>query len=233
MKRLSVLLCALCLTLATSSCIYSININNGKRIVCKGEVQTREMELGNFTQLVMNGSADIILSQTDTFGVKVTANEEVFEYLDFRVEDGVLILETAKDGKTVQLVAKTFKIYVSAPLLENITANGATDAELSSYSSDKDISIAVNGAGDFKLSDIKVPTLRFTINGAGDMEAKALDTENLYVSVNGAGDIEVAGKAGYASFSVTGAGDIDARELDCPKVDKHKSGAASIRLKKD
>ena len=229
MKIIKLTLCVLAATLLTG-CI-SIHINDGKRIVCKGEVETHEMNLEAFKQIVVNGSADLVITQAQECLVKVTANQEVFQYLNYRVEDDVLILETAKDGKPVHIQAKTYKVYLSAPLLESLVLNGAADADLDAYTSESDISITVNGAGDISLSGIKVPTLRFAVNGAGDMDAHDLDTENLYVSVTGAGDIVLSGKAGYASFSVTGAGDIDARGLDCPKVDKHKAGAATIRLK--
>jgi hypothetical protein len=171
--------------------------------------------------------------QSKDCSVKVKANEEVFEYLDFKVEGDVLILETKKDGKSVTISAQTFCIYVSAPVLESVTINGAADAVMKSYSADKDFSLTVNGTGDLELEDIEVPTLSFTINGAGDLDADDIDVKNLYISINGAGDVDVSGKADYAKMHVSGAGDIDAQELECPKIDKSQSGAASIRIRKD
>ena len=228
MKKVIIALCTLVLA---TSCIYSVNLKLGNRIVCKGEVETHEMELGSFSQVVLNGSADLKIAQKEACSVKVEANEEVFDYLDFRVEDDVLILETKKDGKTVQLAAKTFCIHISAPVLESVTVNGSADASMEDYSSDKDFALTINGAGDMELEDIKVPTLSFLINGAGDLEASDIDVEMLKISINGAGDVEVSGKAGSANLRVTGAGDIDASELDCPNIEKSKTGAASIRLK--
>lgn len=225
------ILFALCTLVMATSCIYSVNLNLGKRIVCKGEVEIHEMELGDFSHVVLNGSADMKIGQKDGCSVKVEANEEVFDYLDFRVEDDVLILETKKDGKTVQLSAQTFCIHINAPVLASVTVNGASDAEMEDYTSDKDFSIAVNGAGDLELEDIKVPTLSFIINGAGDLEAKDIDVQTLNVTVNGAGDVEVSGKAESASLRVSGAGDIDARDLVCPNIEKSKTGAASIRIR--
>jgi hypothetical protein len=222
---------AICALVMATSCIYSVNLNLGKRIVCKGEVEIHEMELGSFSHVVLNGAADMKIGQKEACIVKVEANEEVFDYLDFRVEDDVLILETKKDGKTVQLAAQTFCIYVDAPVLESVTVNGSADAAMEDYTSDKDFSLAINGAGDLELEDIKVPTLSFAINGAGDLEAKDLDVKTLNVSINGAGDVEVSGKAENASLRVSGAGDIDARDLECPNIEKSKSGAASIRIR--
>ena len=222
---------ALCTLVLATSCIYSVNLKLGNRIVCKGEVETHEMELGSFSKVVLNGAADMKIAQKEACSVKVEANEEVFDYLDFRVEDDVLILETKKDGKTVQISAKTFCIHVSAPVLESLTVNGAADAEMEDYTSDKDFALTINGAGDLEVESIKVPTLSFLINGAGDLEVSDIDVDTLNISVNGAGDVEVSGKAGSASMRVTGAGDIDASGLDCPNIEKSKTGAASIRLR--
>lgn len=226
-------LLALCTMALATSCIYSVNLNLGNRIVCRGEVKTEEMDLGPFNQVTVNGSADLELIQNANCSVKVEANEEVFQYLDYRVENGVLILETKKDGNIVQLSANTFNVYVYAPDVENLSINGAADAKVETYTSGKDLAVVVNGSADLEMEDIKVPTLSFTINGAGDLEARHIDVETLSISINGAGDVEVGGKAGYAKMHVSGAGDIDATELDCPQIDKSKTGAASIRIKKD
>lgn len=227
------LIFALCTLVMATSCIYSVNLKMGNRIICKGEVETQEMDLGAFSQVCLNGAADMELIQSKDCSVKVKANEEVFEYLDFKVEGDVLILETKKDGKSVNISAQTFCIYVSAPVLESVTINGAADAVMKSYSADKDFSLTVNGTGDLELEDIEVPSLSFTINGAGDLDADDIDVKNLYISINGAGDVDVSGKADYAKMHVSGAGDIDAQELECPKVEKSQSGAASIRIRKD
>ena len=226
-------LLALCTLVLATSCIYSVNMNLGNRIVCKGDVKTEEMDLGPFSQVVVNGSADLEIVQKGSCSVKVEANEEVFQYLDYRVEDGVLILETKKDGKLVQLTANTFNVYVYVPEMESLSVNGAADAKLESYTSGKDVSVVVNGSADLELEHIQVPSLSFIINGAGDVEAKHIDVETLSISINGAGDMEISGKAGYAKMHVSGAGDIDATELDCPQIDKSKTGVASIRIRKD
>lgn len=224
---------ALCTLVLATSCIYSVNLNLGNRIVCRGEVKTEEMDLGTFSQVIVNGAADLEIIQKQSCGVKVEANEEVFQYLDYRVEDGVLILETKKDGNLVQLSANTFNVYVFTPEMESLSINGSADAKLESYTSGKDFSVTVNGAADLELEDIQVPSLSFVINGAGDLEVKHIDVQTLSINISGAGDVEVSGKAAYAKMYVSGAGDIDATELDCPQIDKSKTGAASIRIRKN
>lgn len=219
-----------------AACVFPINglngvtVNNGKKVSCKGPVITKTIDLSGFNAIVVNGSSDMELFQGDKFQVLVKANQEVFDYIDYKVEDGVLILEN-KDN--VNIRAEEYEITITLPLLKSLVVNGAADVDLKTgYVSQENLDVVVNGAGDFELSGIAVPSLSFTLNGAGDIEADALNVEELAVAVNGAGDIDLSGKAGKASFSVSGAGDIDARGLVCESYTTHNRGMASIRVGK-
>lgn len=210
-----------------SSCININFSSKGKSIRCKGPVTEKSMDLKDFSSIVVNGSSDMKLCQGDAFSVVVTANEEVFQYLDYRVEDGKLILST-KDN--VQIRAEKHELTVTLPCLESLQVNGAADVEIpDGYVSGKDLTIVVNGAGDFDFESVAVPSISFTLNGAGDIDAKGLDVEKVAVTVNGAGDIVLAGRATEAVISVHGAGDVDARSLACDEWDTHRAGLASIR----
>ena len=214
---------ALCAAAVLTGC--SINLNRNV-VFCKGEVLHKDMELTGFDRIQINGSADLEFVQAQESKVSVTANEEVFQYLNFHVKDGVLILEPVD---SVQIKAETFDVFVSAPVLKDITVNGAADARVTGVDSDETLAITVNGAGDIKLKDIRVPRLDFSVNGAGDLDAAGLKVGKLSVNVRGAGDADLSGEAGSAVLSVSGAGDVNARGLSCPDIQVHKSGAARIR----
>lgn len=228
-------LCMALAAMALISCSCSVNIGgNGKHVVCKGPVVLKQldvdMNLTDFNSIRINGSADLkYVQDKEGFGVQVEANEEVFQYLNYYVEDGTLVLET-KDN--VEIRAKKYGVYVASPTLVNVEVNGALDATIIAIKQEEDLTIVVNGASDCELENIHVPTLTFTINGASDLDVIGLDVENLCVNVNGAGDVDLAGKAGKASLNVAGAGDIDARNLECSNIDKSQSGLASIRTRR-
>ena len=210
-----------------SSCLNLHFGSSGKTVRCKGPVVETSYDFKDFNSIVVNGSSDMKISQADTFSVRVRANEEVFQYLDYRVEDGVLILQT-KDQ--VQLRAETHDLTITVPCLELINVNGAADTDLEGpYVSDKSLNVVVNGAGDFDFESIAVPSLSFTMNGAGDINAEGLDVEKLTIAINGAGDIVLDGRATKTVISVHGAGDVDARSLVCNDWETHKAGLASIR----
>lgn len=216
------------LAVAATSCAFNVNSWNGKRVICKGEVIEKQLDFQDFNAIVVNGHADITILQSDEFIVSVLANEEVFEHLDYSVKEGALYIET-KNNVNIKAADK-YEITVSMPCLEGLTVNGAADALLKDYSSDSDMSIKINGAGDIDISSAKLHDLSISVNGAGDINAHGIDVEKLIISVNGAGDAKLSGKAVSASFGVSGAGDIDARNLECDDVQTRKSGAATIKL---
>ncbi len=219
-----------------TSCVFSgngwkhVDRNNGKGVECKGPVVVRTMDLGGFDEIVVNGMSDMELVQGDICQVVVKANEEVFNHLDYKVEDGALMLDT-KDQVIVR--AEEFDVRITLPLLKSLTVNGAADVDLKGgYSAADSLRVEINGAGDFDFSGIKVPFLRFELNGAGDIDASGLDVGELSMEVNGAGDVDVSGKAVTASFSVSGVGAINARGLQAEHVTTQKDGIGWIRLKK-
>ena len=149
-------------TLVMATSCFSVHMN-GSGIKCKGPIVEKSLELKDFTSIVVNGTGDIDLTQADTFSVVVTANEEVFDHIDYRVEDGVLILGT-KDNKMLR--AEKFEIAISLPVLELITVNGAADVNMKgAYASDKDLTVQVNGAGDIDASELECGT--YTTHKAG------------------------------------------------------------------
>lgn len=228
MKKMLSALCAL----VVISCTCNVNIGNGrngKSVTCKGPVVTRTFDFADFDAIVVNGHADMEFTQTaGTYGVSVKANEEVFQHLNYRVENNTLILETVDK---VNIRADEFDISISAPVLAGIEVNGATDAKISSLSQEQKLEIEINGAGDLELISVGVPELLIQVNGAADLATWGLNVGELTIEVNGAGDVVLEGKAQNCSLNVSGAAEVDARKLDCDQIKTRKAGLASIKTK--
>lgn len=201
----------------------------GDRISCDGTVDTRIMaDLTGFDAINLYGSADVDVYQGEAWEVKVTANEDVFQHLDYTVSEGVLTLQTV-DRKHIR--AKKYHVYVTVPALSKITVNGAADMNLHSYEAEQGLDLVVNGAGDLSFEGgFKAPYLKVVLNGAGDIDAEGLDLTDLEVEVNGAGDADLSGRTVNALFRISGAGDIDASHLAKENVETSKNGVGSIKL---
>ena len=214
-----------------SSCFHvNTNWTGGKNAI-KGEgpVITKSFDLKDFDRIVINGRADGVFTQSDTYEVTLRAQENVFDFVDYRVEGSTLILEM-KDKRDVR--STDFDVTIQAPALKRIEINGAADFDIpAGLTCDGDFQIEVNGAGDLSFKAIRCNDLTIMANGAADADLKSIDVQKLKVEVNGAGDVNIDGKAAEADLSVNGAGDIDAVGLQVAgKVTKHAAGIAKIKL---
>lgn len=222
----------ICMTLTAvllSSC-FSVNTNykGGKNnIKGEGPVITKSLDLKGFDSIVINGQADVVFTQAESFEVTLTTQENIFDYIDYHVDGNTLILETKEK---VGIRAERYDVSIQAPSLESLTVNGASDFEIKKLQTEKDLIVEVNGAGDLSFNDITCRDLTIVTNGASDIGA-SITVKSVKIEVNGAGDVRVGGMAETASFEVNGAGDIDARNLSVAgEVAKKTSGIAKIKL---
>ena len=217
--------------LLCSSCFHvNKNYTFGKdNIKGEGAVITKSLDLKDFDTIEINGGADVTFTQGTDYDVTVRTQENVFDWLDYKVEGTKLILQI-KDKKGVR--AEEFDITVQAPELNSVVVNGATDFNIKGLSMDGDLKVQVNGAGDLDFDNVACENLSVQVNGAADASLSSLDIRNtLKIEVNGAGDVNISGSTQDVSLEVNGAGDIDATKLQVSgKVKQHKAGIATIRL---
>ena len=212
------------------ACTFNFNgfgQGDNRTVRCGGDVIEKNMQLSDFDAIEVLGSADVDFIQSERFSVVVKANEEVFEYLDYEIEDGTLVIKT-KDN--VNVIAKEYNVTVKAPELKAMTVKGAADFDMKGYESANGLTIDIMGAGDITIKDITVPSLDVDVKGAGDIDIEMLSAGKISIDVKGAGDAKISGKADTASFSVSGAGSINARGLKCENISTTKNGVASISI---
>ena len=219
---------AILLTLAVLLCsCVNININGGKTVKCDGPVTEQAMDFSGFTQISVEGAVEIDFVQADTYNVLVTANEDVFNYLDYRQEENKLVFST-KDH--VNINAKEYKVLVQAPVLKSFKVEGASKFHLNNgYKSSENLETQVDGAAKMDLNGVEVPSLDIEMNGAGEFTLSNIKVVNLEVEVNGAAKGSVSGTADNAEITVAGAARIDISKLQCPNVEKHVEGLGVIK----
>ena len=219
-------------TLLCSSCFHvNTNWSGGKNAI-KGEgpvVSKTFEDLKDFDKIEINGHADVNFTQSSVYEVTLRTQENILDYVDYKVVGTTLVIET-KDHRSVR--AEKYDLVIQAPALKRIEVNGATDFDIpAGLTSEDDLQIVVNGAGDLAFDAIRCKDLTIEVNGAADVDMTGIEVARLKVEVNGAGDANVSGNAANASFAVNGAGAIDARELKVAgEVKKSSSGLAKIRI---
>lgn len=218
------------MALLCSSCFHvNSNYVSKNAIKATGPVISKSFDFKDFDTIEINGGADVTFTQASVYEVTVRTQENIFDWLDYKVEGTKLILQI-KDKKNVH--AEVFDIVIQAPELNKVLVNGASDFDIKGLRIDGDLDVQVNGAGDLDFNQVACESLSLQVNGAADAKLTSVDIrKTLKVEVNGAGDVNITGNAQDVSLSVNGAGDIDATGLKVAgEVKQRKAGIASIRI---
>ena len=229
----------LVLPLVLSSCRYFM----GKRVRGNGVVKTEERSVTAFKNVEVGGAFKVYVSQGALKPVRIEADENLLQYIEIeQVGDRISIRH--KQGYNLDPHGD-MKIYVTAPVYNEIEVSGACDiiGEMK-ISNPEDLSLGASGAGNIKM-EVDAPKLSAEISGSGTIDLKGqtksvelglsgaaeahcfdLLAENAKVEISGAGSADV-----YASVKLTaevsGAGTVNYKG-NATEVKQQVSGAGSV-----
>lgn len=206
-----------------------------------GKVSAETRDLEAFHSIKLAGSYDVYLVQTGSSALKIETDDNLHQYIESYVEDGVLhVSSTRRIGSRREL-----SLYVNIKELRSIKASGASEIETKGLIRGDKLTLDFSGAveadlelgynniiGDFSGAselDLKGKASTVSIDGSGAMEVNALGlmTRKFKLDVSGAAEAEV-----YVTeeLVVDASGAVEVRYKGNPPVVTRKvSGAASIK----
>jgi len=215
----------------------------GKRVHGNGVIKTEERSVSTFKNVEVSGSIDVYVSQGDIKPVKIEGDENLLQYIEVEQEGDKLFVRE-KQGYNLKPSAE-MRIYVTAPVYNNIEVSGACDIiGMTKISNSENLALSASGAGDIKM-EVDAPKLSAEISGSGSIDLKGqtkdvdlqltgaghahcydLLSENTKVDISGAGSAQV-----YASVKldaeVSGAGSVSYKG-NATNVIQHTSGVGSV-----
>jgi len=207
------------------------------------DVSTEDRPLPAFNSIKLICSADIILEQGNTQKVTVKADSDIIQYLETRVENGVLVVDVSKNRL---YNIHVLELHITMPQLEKLESSGSGDVVVKGKFSGNNLYVKLNGSGDFK-ADLNMTNMEVDINGSGDADfngvkgqfklsirgsgdvsARDLQLETCNLSSIGSGDIELAGNAVDLTASQMGSGDVNAYGLKAVNVIATNNGSGDM-----
>lgn len=202
---------------------------------------TKNYDLGDFTQIRLDGGFKVNLIQGDECSIKVkTTNEDVFENLKIKkYQDEVFI-----DMDMSFFEYRRVSLYITFKTLEKLSVEGGINLKTNGYLDLKNLSVNIEGGANVDL-DIKAFEVKFygeggflvemqgvadkldvTIKGAGHVSASELKTKDVIFAVAGFGTGSV-----YATNTINakieGVGKL--RYKGDPKVTQYIDGLGSVK----
>lgn len=208
-----------------TSCAFSQSIDGN------GHLVTKNLSLGDYEEIRMSSSADVMYSISSTPEFQFTIDENMIEHLDIYVKDKTLHIAYKRRNNSNYRPTK-FVIKTSSSALSKVQLIGSGDfiAETPIQASGA-FNVKLSGSGDMSFpQSITGNEASFSLSGTGDIDCSNLRTDNLKVHVSGTGDVKLKGAVAVAEYSVSGTGDIKGYDMNAEDVKAHVSGVGEIEL---
>jgi len=161
-----------------SAVLVTLLLTSGLVVGCggvltgSGNLKTEEYTFREFTSVEISSAFEFDISQSSSYGVSITADDNVLEHI-----------RVSKEGKTLKIGLKTIsirwpvtlKVEITMPQLRDLILSGATRGTVSGFSSTGNLDVGVSGASSLDLVDISAGDVKFDVSGAskvtGDITA--------------------------------------------------------------
>ncbi|MET6998641.1 head GIN domain-containing protein [Chitinophaga defluvii] len=191
--------------------IFSFILSGCRRdtIVGSGHVITEERPIDPFSEVTVDGSFDIQLTQDGNQPLKIEAEDNVMRVVETYVSGNTLRIKI-KDHTNLRRY-KTIQVYVHSAAFNRVI---------------------FSGSGSLNTTDtIRASKFTYELNGSASANL-TLNADQIATIINGSGNMRFKGKANSYNSEINGSGDINGLDLltHNASLTVHGSGDQSISV---
>jgi Putative auto-transporter adhesin, head GIN domain len=152
-----------------------------------GSPKTETMSFSDFTALEAGSAIQVNIAKSDTYSVKITAGERIFDRIQV-TQTG----ETLKIEVTPGIFFGTFdvKAEITMPMLSSLELSGATKGTVDGFSSTEQFSASLSGASLLEMTNFELGDVNFELSGASHLIASGAGND-LISEVSGASNLDL------------------------------------------
>jgi hypothetical protein len=227
--------------LATAAC--SAWLGPDHVVPGSGHARTESRDVRSFDQVALMGIGTLVITQGDTEGLRIQADDNVLPLLQSTVSSGVLTLEPKEH---TEIRASTpIRYELAARQLQLISVEGAAEAQAARLLADR-FALEVEGAGRVGIDQLTAKTLTarmegsggvrvggqvvqqtLHVEGAGTYHGESLESQRTTVAVAGSGTCAVRAHDSLDA-RVEGSGVVT--YSGSPAVTRHVSGSGQVNV---
>ncbi|MDR2148029.1 MAG: DUF2807 domain-containing protein [Tannerella sp.] len=214
MKKVVTLLMVCGLAATLTSCLNVTVGNNGstffgsgKRIVGNGNVQEKEIGKLDFTEIESRNSIDVFISSAADIPVKVSGDENLIDYVEVKVENGILKVQM-QEGLSYSTKNALKVIVPNNGKIRRIAASGSSDVTSESVLTADGFILSCKGSSGFR-GDIAAVNCDLDMSGSSDFRGS--------VKADGL-KLDVSGSSGYKGI------------MEAKNVDIHCSASSGCQV---
>ncbi len=182
----------------------------------------------SFEIIISEGSANIHISQSDTYSIEVIDMTED-KVCKTSVKNGVLYIKTLK--RTPKDYKKEIDVYITCPYVKEITRDGIGVLEFTSnFVIDNDLNLIIDGVGKTTTHNITCKNLTITHDGVGVIDTEIIDCDKFSMKHDGVGQFKATKiDCIYLDITHSGVGNISFR-ANCDDVNVASEGTGSTTM---
>ena len=208
-KLIAYIMLIAALAVMTGCVAVSWNSGGGRNAVRgEGAMTSGEYEVGAYDSVDIRGIVRVVYSSAPSTKIRLDMQENLRQYITFRVENGILIVDSDRNI-WVPSLDYTPTLYLYNPSLKAMYVSGAVTINNSDTISGESFELEVSGAGDIDL---------------------ALDVKRFNADLSGAANLRFRGAAEDVDIAISGAGMMEALELQTRRARMALSGAGSASI---
>lgn len=201
-------------------------IGSEQCLVGSPNVVTREFDFDDFTRLHVGSAFEVQVDKADSYGVSITANENLFDYLELYQEGETLTIELKRWHSYTNT---TRKASITLPDLRGLSLSGASRGKVEGFSSSQPLDLELSGASSLDIDDLEAGDTTLDVSGASRAKG-SITMAKARFDVSGASTIELEGSASGASIDVSGASSAGLADFSVVVATVDLSGASRATI---
>ncbi len=181
------ILSAMLLTIPLTSCIFIPGglpvIGPQPEVTGSPNMATWVYEFTDFTNINASSAFKVNASQSDSYSVSITANENLLDYLSVNQRGKTLFLGM----KSAEYKNVIYEATITMPVLLDFTLSGASKGDISGFDSANPLKLKLSGASRISGS-IETGDCNFNLDGASKVELSGSGND---ADINGASASEL------------------------------------------
>jgi len=207
--------------------LSTLIITSGCAVISgSGDLDTREYEYTDFTKVEIGYAFEAEISHDNYFMVKITLDDNLFDYLDIS-QNGETLIITMEPGNIFTKV--TQRAVITLPDLERLKISGAAQADVSNFSTSHDLYFELSGASQMDISNVNSADITLELSGASQAEG-TLEMTNGDFDISGASSVNLEGSAQDIIVNASGASRAHLDDFEVINARIDLSGASSATV---
>lgn len=157
-------------------------LSGGGDIVGSGRVVTQSRDLGTFHRVSFSGIGHLVLEQTGSSSLSITAEDNVQPFLVSEVREGTLSLGVAPNTNLGRVQPIEYRLGVA--VLDELSVSGAASVDATRLDTDW-LDVAITGATTVRITG-RAESTHIVIGGASTYDAASLESRTVSIEATGA-----------------------------------------------